>query len=132
MVETRTLKVRKFEVSISHNDVDKVLFAKASSCGLIQLTESLIHDFPSPLHRQIWPWSLVPSEQYNYSGDILTLIKDTVARFRPNQLSRSDRLRRLERDACYDEHTQRFLLAGKTYLQSFLSINITQFAWRTH
>lgn len=30
------------------------------------------------------------SEQYKYPGDILDLIQDTVAKFRPNQLSRSD------------------------------------------
>jgi hypothetical protein len=79
------------EGPISRHDKDKDLFAKASKYGLIDLTDRSFYDFPSPLHRQIWSYKLMPSEQYKYPGDILALIKDTVAKFRPNQLSRSDR-----------------------------------------
>jgi hypothetical protein len=79
------------EGPISRHDNDNDLFAKASSCGLIELTDSSSYDFPSPLHRQIWSYKLMPLKQYKYPGDILALIKDTVAKFRPNQLSRSDR-----------------------------------------
>jgi hypothetical protein len=47
-------------------------------------------------HRQVWSYKLMPSEQYKYPGDILTLIQETVAKFRPNQPSRS--YRRAETD----------------------------------
>jgi hypothetical protein len=79
------------EGPISCHDEDKNLFAKASKYGLIELTDSSFYDFPSPLHRQIWSYKLMPLEHYKYPGDIFALIKDTVAKFRPNQLSRSDR-----------------------------------------
>jgi hypothetical protein len=86
-----TMKRLLLEGPISDNDKDKDLFAKASKHGLIELTDCSFYDFPSPLHRQIWSYKLMPSEQYKYPGDILALIRDTVAKFRPNQLSRSDR-----------------------------------------
>jgi hypothetical protein len=79
------------EGPISRHDKDKDLFVKASRYGLIELADRSFYDFPSPLHRQIWSYKLMPSEQYKYPGDILALIQDTVAKFRPNQLSRSDR-----------------------------------------
>ncbi len=72
-------------------DEDGDLLTKAHKRGLIELTNSSFYDFPSPLHRQIWSYKLMPSEGYTYPGDILALITDTVVKFRPNQLSRSDR-----------------------------------------
>lgn len=72
-------------------DKDKDLFFVASKSGLVELTHTSYYDFPSPLHRQMWSWILIPQGQYNYTGDLFSLIKDTVAGFRPKQLSRSDR-----------------------------------------
>jgi hypothetical protein len=76
---------------VRHHDKDEDLFVKASKRGLIERTDNLFYDFPTPLHRHIWSWKLMPSKQYNYPGDIFALIKDTMAGFRPNQLSRSSR-----------------------------------------
>jgi len=86
-----TMKRLLLEGPISCHDKDGDLFAQASKCGLIELTDRSFYDFPSPLHRQIWSYKLVPSEQYKYVGNILALIQETVAKFRPNRLSRSDR-----------------------------------------
>ena len=69
---------------------DRDLLAKASKHGLIDLTDSSFYGLPSPLHRQIWSYKLIPLKGYKYPGDILALTKDTVAKFRPYQLSRSD------------------------------------------
>jgi hypothetical protein len=100
LTETRdydgTMKRLLLEGPISCYDKDKDLFSKAYKYGLIELTERKLYDFPSPLHRQIWSYKLMPLEQYKYPGDILALIRDTVAKFRPNELSRSDR--RVETD----------------------------------
>lgn len=79
------------EGPITENTKDKVLFSKAAKAGLIELTDSSFYDFPSPLHRHIWSYKLMPSDQYKYSGNLLDLIRETIAGFRPNQLSRHDR-----------------------------------------
>ena len=79
------------EGPISHDDEDRDLLEKASKYGLIELTSSSFHSFPSPLHHQIWSYKLMTLKGYKYPCDILALIKDTVAKFRPNQLSRSNR-----------------------------------------
>ena len=86
-----TMKRLLLEGPISHDNKDRDLLTKASKRGLIDLTDTSLYDFPSPLHRQIWSYKLRPLEGYKYPGDILALIRDTVAKFRPNQLSRSDR-----------------------------------------
>src|SRR5271170_345004 len=69
-----TMKRLLLEGPISCHDKDKDLFAKASKYGLIELTDRSLYDFPSPLHRQIWSYKLMPSERYKYPGDILALI----------------------------------------------------------
>jgi hypothetical protein len=84
-----TMKRLLLEGPVSCHDNNNDLFAKASKCGLIELTARSRYDFPSPLHRQVWSYKLMPSEEYEYPGDIFALIRDTVAKFRPNQLSRS-------------------------------------------
>jgi hypothetical protein len=91
-----TMKRLLLEGPISYHDKDADLFVKASKHGLIDLTARSFYDFPSSLHRQAWSYKLMPSEQYKHPGDIFALIRDTVAKFRPNQLSSS--YRRAETD----------------------------------
>jgi hypothetical protein len=79
------------ERPISPADKDQDLLMKASKRGLIELMDDSSYNFPSPLHRQIWSYKLMGSGGYKYPGTIIDLIKDTVAGFRPNQLSRHDR-----------------------------------------
>jgi hypothetical protein len=76
---------------VSRDDKDRSLFVEPSRRGLLELMDNLFYDFPSPLHRQIWSWILKPSNGYNYTGNMFSLIKATIAGFRPNQLSRRDR-----------------------------------------
>jgi hypothetical protein len=72
-----------------YHDKDEALFLGAYRFGIVEFTGR--YDFPSPLHRQVWSWILLPKNQYNYHGDLFALIKDTVTGLQPDQLSRSDR-----------------------------------------
>ncbi|KAG8766434.1 hypothetical protein FRC20_006290 [Serendipita sp. 405] len=67
----------------------KDLLEGASKSGLVEFMDRF-YNLPSPLHRQVWSWRLMPIDQYKYEGTLIHLIKDTVGRFRPNQLSKSD------------------------------------------
>lgn len=48
--------------------------------------------FPSPVHKQLWSWLLLPETDHPLPfQDLLSFVKATVARFRPSQLHPSDR-----------------------------------------
>lgn len=65
---------------------------EAYELGFIDSNADEQYCFPSPLTRQIWSWHILPSLNYQLPySDLLSFVTATVTRFRPLQLTGSDR-----------------------------------------
>ncbi|CAG8731944.1 14157_t:CDS:2, partial [Acaulospora colombiana] len=76
----------------SFNQDTLLKLKEAHENGFVELNEDKRYTFPSPLIRQVWSWHLLPSPNYQLPyTDLFSLVKATVAHFRPSQLTGSDR-----------------------------------------
>jgi hypothetical protein len=94
---TMAMKALLFHGQIDFNDEDipQDILSKlkeAHELGFLDLNPANQYTFASPLQQQIWSWRLLPSPNYQLPyQDVFSFVKDTVARFRPSQLTGSDR-----------------------------------------
>jgi hypothetical protein len=74
-----------------HPDIASCL-REAHTSGYVDMDGTNQYTFASPLHQQLWSWHLLPPTDYQLPyQDLVSFVTDTVSRFSPSQLDKSDR-----------------------------------------